>query len=85
MSFQAHFDNYTGLPVTFMAMEADAGAEQALHDLRQALIVLMNTYDVMAAQAESLWVRRTQWPECLLFKIGELERDRVPQRSMLRW
>lgn len=84
-SFQAHHDHHTGLPVTFMAMEADAGAEQALHDLRQALIVLMNTYHAMAAEAERLWARRTQWPECLLFKIGGLERDRVPRRNMLRW
>lgn len=77
LSFQAHHDYHIGLPVTFMAMEADAGDEQVLHNLRHALIVLMNTYDVMAAEAQSL--------ECLLFKIGGLERGRVQRRRMLRW
>lgn len=55
-------------PDVFLALEADADSDQLIFNLLRLLTNMLTTYDEMSAEAQSLWDRREQWPDRLLFE-----------------
>ena len=52
---------------THLALEATPAAEQLVHDAMDTLVALLTSYRAVLEDVHTLWVRRDQWPDKLLF------------------